>query len=268
MRHTDETRRGFTVVELLVVVLIIGLLVAMLLPALSKANEAARRAVCASNLRQIGLAVLQYRNDNTDWFFPISYPARPDGTTSYFFGDVDADGHIDASKGYLIPYLEEGGTVDACPSFREGDFTRRFQGQSWGYAYNYAYLGSNGETYTYEWPPGNIVEVPKDMHAGHSITKTTRTVLFADSARVNTFSRGATPEHPNLEENFYLEPPSANYDSVHFRHNDRANVLFVDGHVEAFRAVRWFVADGVDTEFGKTKKIGHFAIDDELFDRE
>ena len=238
------------------------------MPALASAREAARGTVCASNLRQIGLAVLQYRNNNSDWLFPVGYPTRPDGTTSYFFGEVDAQRNVDPSKGYLIPYLEEGGTVDQCPSFREGDFRLRFQGQSWGYGYNYVYLGSNGEAYTYEWPPGTTVKVPRDMHAGHSIKKTTATVMFADSARVNFFSGDATKQNPVVEENFYLDPPSNNYDAVHFRHNGRANVLFVNGNVESFRPARWFVADGVDTQFGITQRIGHIANDDTLFDRE
>ncbi len=63
-------KRGFTLVELLVVVAIIALLVSILLPAIGKAREQAKAVVCSSNLRQIGLSCAMYANDSKKNCFP------------------------------------------------------------------------------------------------------------------------------------------------------------------------------------------------------
>ncbi len=92
-------RRGFTLVELLAVVAIIGVLVALLLPAVQASRESARRIHCANNLKQIGLALLNFEEARKT--FPAGYISQ-----------VDANGN-DLGPGWgwaarILPQLEEG----------------------------------------------------------------------------------------------------------------------------------------------------------------
>src|SRR5262245_22658507 len=78
MVQTNKLRRGFTLVELLVVIGVIAVLISLLLPTLAIARKRAQETVCKSNLHQWGAAFITYAGDNRD-FLPID---GPDGSTT------------------------------------------------------------------------------------------------------------------------------------------------------------------------------------------
>ena len=89
-------RRAFTLVELLVVIAIIGILVALLLPAVQAAREAARRTSCTNNIRQLGLALVNYHDAHKTLPFGSGYLNARTGTW------VSA----------ILPYMEEQSLYD------------------------------------------------------------------------------------------------------------------------------------------------------------
>ena len=96
------SRSAFTLVELLVVIAIIGILVALLLPAVQAAREASRRASCVNNLRQQGISIHNFLSAYQ--IFPIGSVVQPDQQTSLLFG---TDGVFGNGFTQLLPYLEE-----------------------------------------------------------------------------------------------------------------------------------------------------------------
>ena len=88
MRFRRVASRGFTLVELLVVIAIIGILVALLLPAIQAAREAARRTQCTNKMKQLGLAILNY--ESAKKLLPMAY--TPNYTGTQYYGPCSGSG--------------------------------------------------------------------------------------------------------------------------------------------------------------------------------
>ena len=156
----NRHKRAFTLVELLVVIAIIALLVSILTPSLGKAREQARRAVCLSHLRSIGLALHVYSTENNDWLVmgdcrePWAAWSRPTesaagGALPAPYGPVNL-GRLISSDVLPVPGNDD--HVFFCPSIRpnSADISYKAFEQGWnnpseqaviGYTYNNALDG-------------------------------------------------------------------------------------------------------------------------------
>jgi prepilin-type N-terminal cleavage/methylation domain-containing protein len=101
-RYTAKKQAAFTLVELLVVMAIIGILIALLLPAVQSAREAARRMQCANNLKQLGLSLLNFENSNKR----LPPAAVTDTGGRAIFGNSNRSCFV-----FLLPFMEEKATA-------------------------------------------------------------------------------------------------------------------------------------------------------------
>ena len=143
-RSPSHRRRGFTLVELLVVIGIIAVLISILLPAMGRARESANRAQCLSNLRQIAIAVTSYAQEKKVLPGPINVgiadPETVNATTNNPFTTTEKRQQL-SNADLLQPFLRNSRSVWFCQS--SSDLRERAVSLSNGKVYNWCYKMNN-----------------------------------------------------------------------------------------------------------------------------
>ena len=237
-------KTGFTLIELLVVIAIIAILAAILFPVFAKAREKARQASCQSNMKQIGLAVMQYVQD-----FDESYPPRY----------MDYCNDLPACTSYtryqwtalVKPYVKQNGGgggggntqgVFACPSSPVTAATNPHYlmvcDADWQYPVNTAAPTSNWKGYIWRYSDNTLLDTMIETPANN---------IFISEAPLGTsagnpygsavWDRICQPY--SVDSNHYTSTASwgANHDDISQkksdqRHNGGLNYIFFDGHVK------------------------------------
>jgi prepilin-type N-terminal cleavage/methylation domain-containing protein/prepilin-type processing-associated H-X9-DG protein len=201
-------RQGFSLVELLVVIAVVGILIALLLPAVQAARAAARRTNCASNLRQVGLAIRGYAETRRGLF--------PDNA------------HIGESWIYTVaPFMESVDEIRICPDDPKG--ADRLKNKLTSYVMN-SYLTSECGT--------------KEFNNYSKIKATSRTIACFELADGKAAD---DPSTDHIHAHFWFTGSTVSSGTVLktierditiSRHGGFAHYLYLDGHVELLSATQ------------------------------
>ena len=214
--HTPR-KLGFTLIELLIVLVILSLLLALLFPVFSHVRGKANQATCASNLRQIGTAAIQYGGDNDGLMFHTLAHADDFGLVTMWSFCWDASQSpnktVDTSCGPLAPFVRSA-AIWNCPSASSVQAAAYFNPVPPPYGLNIAYVRA-------------------EIAQGHPVS-----FAQAEAPAETIFAADCATEFDGkLAWSKYVSLPSDHDPSVHGRHFGMANVVWLDGHLSARKPI-------------------------------
>lgn len=225
-----ETRKsGFTLIELLVVIAIIAILAAILFPVFARVRENARRSSCQSNLKQVGLATIQYVQD-----YDGTYPYVADTQTNYqsrrWMDNVQP--YIKSTQVFTCPSDSSGTAQYLPPESRLGTASTAAK---WG-----SYIGNQFQTNGINGVMEAAIEdASQTVNVIEGQTNTTATVNAAIFCLAAAQAAGTCPALSKTAEPHQLYGtgnPNVGWGLA--RHLGTINVLFIDGHVKAMNVDR------------------------------
>ena len=248
VQPTSLGRKGsaFTLIELLVVIAIIAILAAILFPVFARARENARRSSCTSNLKQIGLGLLQYSQDYDEklpraWYGPNGFSDSNPNTGAYKWMDA-ARPYVKSTQVYTCPSvpvgLGNGATGNYIPydaPASGGNATPGGGRNNWGsYAMNSAYWGTDVATQG----PGNGGMNLSNLSAPATTIWVTDGNGSYQISWPNPGDQGGLSDLTNGRVLAWRPPTSGDYlqeGGVVERHLETTNVLYTDGHVKSIK---------------------------------